>query len=714
MKLLKSIRRAVSIRRYKGGMKLSPLIVETAASIFTGLFLFLWGVIFFSNPLYQQSLFMKIRNAFILEEKIEEHLSSIYCIGLDPESRLSFIDKDESYTDFDLIALALEEVRKHAVNHPEIKIVAGLDYAFASTMRKKPFSRCIEVLSQMPPNMFVVIGSVIIKRPDTMTTLRISLLENDLLEPLLEVDPSLEDRLFLGNIHVALGNIRSGFEEEDDKRAAIGYTPVLVSGASIPKYFTSLALTMFIVGEVMDRTDDGRYNFYTDFGEGFSVFDTRGPLITALEKKSGRSFESLMGRVYLNYFTGNDIADSPAHFIWLSNLSPVFENALGSLDMYFSQPFFKARNKNKSLEYFFIAPSQTPKFILQEGEENDIIFIPTSDKDPFTHEERGVHGVMSHVTALSNLRNCYYITEAPPLLNIGLLIILAGCVFIFNYRKSLGQSIRFTLIIILSFMLLAYILFMFGILLPVTVPIGFAIIVFGFVVTTRFIFTSRKDEIYETVALRVFSPSQIAQLKEDYSWHQPAIYKNAIMMALFPRKLPPIGKTKEEAERYAGIYEYYISTIQTIMEKFGGNHMPVGSDGLLGFWNVPEEEEGTLLKALACARECLSHVTQWQEYIHNNIPGSKKEYTATFDICLNKGACYAGCIGTGNLTTYSLSGDVINFTIEAALYRTRDLATSLILTESFYSEALDKFLIQNKEFKKTQYKNHTLYSLTQS
>jgi len=187
------------------------------------------------------------------------------------------------------------------------------------------------------------------------------------------------------------------------------------------------------------------------------------------------------------------------------------------------------------------------------------------------------------------------------------------------------------------------------------------------------------------VAQRVFSAKQLERLKDESAWKEPAIVKNAIVMALFPRKFPDFGKTREEAQRYTDIYSKFLSIVFKAIENNDGNHIILSMDGVLGFWNIPEEQDGNASKAFKSACSCLDSVSDWQLYIDSRYEKKKNKYYASFDICIHSCECFAGCVGSGDSLDYSVSGAGINFAIETALSKISDRKNTLTLTKEFYS-----------------------------
>jgi len=193
------------------------------------------------------------------------------------------------------------------------------------------------------------------------------------------------------------------------------------------------------------------------------------------------------------------------------------------------------------------------------------------------------------------------------------------------------------------------------------------------------------------VASRVFSPSQMKRLmgsEEGEEWRREKIIQDGVILVLLPKRLPSLGRTDEEAERYTRIYERYLALVFGAIERHGGSHDILSMDGVLGFWNVPLPQEESERHAFRCARECLELVPRWQQFIDSEYRTVDERYTAAFDLCLHRCAFYAGCVGTGEIQSYALSGDEVNFAIAAAQSQIRDETSSIRLSAEF-KEAWD-------------------------
>jgi hypothetical protein len=420
----------------------------------------------------------------------------------------------------------------------------------------------------------------------------------------------------------------------------------------------------------------------------------------------------LSAQVYYNFHTSKNISEYKTHFIWLSSISKRFGQEK-SIDSYLGQPYIQGA-REQGVQYFFIASTETPDFLLAPEEKNDVILTPATGTNKFTYEDQGVLGVTAHATALSNIRNRQYIDNGPGWLSVLFLILMAGSVFLVSWFMNISRSLVFSGIIAGCGSITSFVLFCTGIFVPVTFPIAASLFVFGAVSIGRFVYTTNRNELYEMVARRVFSAKQMERLKDEHDWREPRIVRNAVIMTLFPRRLPSLGETKEEAEKYTLIYGKYLSLVYTAVEKNDGNHIILSMDGVLGFWNVPEEEDGSVKKAYECAKECITLVSDWQSYI-DSVYGTKgKRYFASFDICLHSCECYAGCLGTGNIVDYSISGEGVSHAIESALFQTSDKVNTISLTQEFYDKLASLWSRVTSELEKLGKSRPGMYGLRNS
>jgi len=273
---------------------------------------------------------------------------------------------------------------------------------------------------------------------------------------------------------------------------------------------------------------------------------------------------------------------------------------------------------------------------------------------------------------------------------------MAGRVALITWNKNLLFSLLGTFLNICLFIFISFCFFViFGIFIPLKVPITFSVFIFILMVMFRFFHSTTKQSLYEMVGARVFAPSLLKKLSQKNDWQQPQIIRNGVIMVLFPKRLPQIGQSKETAVSYTKIYNKYLSLLFSTIEQYEGCHDVLSKDGIIAFWNAPLEQEDSEYKAFSCANDCIDAVKKWQRYIDANY--LDKKYTAAFDICLHRCDFYAGCLDAGNIQNYVISGSEINFAISVAQSQTSDKKSTILITRNFWQAI--KHRIVNKKVK---------------
>jgi hypothetical protein len=282
---------------------------------------------------------------------------------------------------------------------------------------------------------------------------------------------------------------------------------------------------------------------------------------------------------------------------------------------------------------------------------------------------------------------------------------MIGGVLLITWNNDLFQSLALSALVVFLIIAADFFLFLLGQFVPLKNPLAVSVLIFGLLSIARFMFTMKKQELYSMIASRVFSPSQMRKLMaaENESWQREKIIHDGVIMVLLPKRLPSLGTTDEEAEAYTRVYERYLSLVFESVEKYGGSHDMLSMDGVIGFWNVPLYEEGSEEKAFNCARECLGLVSKWQDFIDDQYRNVDEKYTAAYDISLNRCSFYAGCLGTGSIQNYALSGEEVNFTIAATQAQIKDEHSSIQITENFMEALCGNTNWTEDHFKKVYY-----------
>jgi class 3 adenylate cyclase len=695
----------MKLRPFQGEIKASPLIMETASSALAGLFLLLWGLLYFSNPLYQLSMFTKLRNAFISEDEVRSRFSGITCIAVDSERYLAAEEEKvegESLgaakekagaISLRLVAEALGQAKSHALANPDKKIVVGVDYAIVGNPGGA-LSDIVRALDGMPDNLFVVFGGVLTSDATDTSTLRANLLYERLILKATK-DEAGERNFFIGNLNILMSSVRSGAEEQAEMKAAVAHIPVLRTASST---FFSLPLTMFIVGEVMEKTTEGGwiYDFRTDFGDGRSEYLKGGDFENRFQEKTGKSLAGMEDLLYYDFFTSKNVTELPGRIINLSSISgshgkpgiDVYLQARNELDR-------SDRDSPSCVEYFFIASTGLPKYMLSGEKTNDEILTLASEENPYLYEPTAVYGVMAHMTALANIRDKSYISPALVASALAAFAVALSVFILAWMKKKIPGILLSTCAILAAYLVLSFILFAaFGLFIQVKAGLVTATIAFSVVILIRFVYTMDREELYETLAAKVLSPSQARRLSADPNARKPMVVKGVAILVLFPHKLPPLGSSREDAEKYESVHEKYLQLATATMERHDGGRMPLHMDGIVGFWGVPFEAPEGLACAWDCAKDFMRQVPEWRKIVRDAYGD---DVDASFDICLHSCSCYAGCLDNGISRSYALSGEELNATIARTHAASRDEHSSLLMSATIRDGLVARRLLKESE-----------------
>ncbi len=711
------LKKKLEVKKFDKELKFESLFMEVSVSLLTGLFLIIWGLIIFSNNFYQFSYFTQLRNNLLTTNEVEEKLENINCIDIDPESILIFEDKNVPEVQYKLLAESIKSIRTYSEKNPGKRIVAGLDFAFLSKKDSTSYADLITEISVMPNNMFIVFGGIITDKSFSLKILR-SDIYFDIYRKVISQNKNLKNQLFIGSIHYQKGRIVSGLNTEEEIKAAMGYSPIINNIYSLP-------LSMYIVGELLKDTN---YKFATDFIDGHSIFGDKKiyDFVSNNQKESmkivNKELHNTIGKdlnyfragfQFYNFFTGSDIKAFPKQYIPLSEISPSVNIMAMPLHEY--KMYVKSSNTFNNTEYFFIARTKMSTVIAGDGQ-NDIILTPASNKNPLTNEKNTTSGVISHITALSNIiHNDGFIIDSSKITYI-LLILVAIMVFIISWNTNLVRSIFFNSLIIFIVITVSFILFLFNIFVPIKSIVSTAFIIYALITLYRFLISKNSMNLHKTAfnSIIVNKPKKLVSEKEFVS---PSVTKKGITFIIFPKKLPTGNKDSINAVIYKQVYNEYVSIISSIIKKYNGNYDNLAGNGILAFWNIFQEEESVYKKNLynsyTCAIKCMNSINSWQRSIDSLNNKDLSNFKATFDICLNIGDIYSGIVETDDRVNYIISGNSINESISILSPLLKDNINNVVLSKKFYTDILslkkDHLELENdlRSFKKSLIKNET-------
>lgn len=482
-------------------MNLEPLFIETGVSLLSGLFLLVWGMLFFSNPLYQLSLFTRVRNSIISPAVVEEELSDIYVIGVDPRAIMSFDTDPERNATYDMLAGGIQALSAYALAlEPDEKVIVGIDYVFLQGDENE-VGRIVQTLARTPDNLTLIFGMTLEQSPGGLAAFGPEFLTRRITIPAISarneflqtVDPGelprfqipLDRRILFGHLHLAEGTIRKGFDRSQEN-VAIGTVPLVTSGSEA--HYPSLALMMYLVANTEPGTD-----LYSDpFGGQIATggeSDYVSGLLTGMGNSGNWKPESYSRFTYLDFRSSRNFSAVPGHFAWLSDIAdPDPVSLRAGLE---SLPYLSISGEGAASQYFFIAPTSKAAYFGETGPQ-DLVYTLASTTDTRTFEKAPVDGVTAHAQALSNMMHRPPISTRtwPGLI---LTVLILGGMWFPVWKKSLFHGFA-AVVTALGMVLAASFGFfaVFGLFIPVRGALTVIMITFAVISTLRFVITSRE------------------------------------------------------------------------------------------------------------------------------------------------------------------------------------------------------------------------------
>lgn len=705
-----------SIKKYSKELKISPVFIEITASVIAGCFMFLWGLTFFSNTTFQYSIFTKIRNIFISDAEQNKMMSGIYVIDIDYEARI--IADQKNSNSYDMLAESIKFIASYAESTPDKKIVIGLNtvYIDQDNSDNSSFDYLIETLATLPENLIIVFGGALNIKADRITFLRMKFIYNKIIKPAInryeikKKNKNLKNRIFIGNIHYIKSKIKNGFNSESDSELALGYYPTFNN-------FYSLPFIMYLAGNIFTE-DECQENFYSDLG-GDGLTFCNNYCIEKIEKKTRIAFSNFENALRYNFFTHKDIINFKYNVFSLSELSKNYSNLSNDSSIYYELllrkklleiEFDKKETSITEIEYFFISHANPPTYVYENDNERDEIITAASYKNNFTYEYAPIHGVMTHITALSNLIHSFTIRDTPSLLNMIILILLLILILFITWNKELLISIIYNSLILFFIITFSFLLFTCGFFLPVRLFMSLSFIVFNCTVLIRFFYTTRNIDKYLIAIRQLFSHSQIRAIEEtSYNSSKPTIINNGVVMILLLKKNPCLGEVDESAKKYKTIIENFTSLITQILENHNGGHDLLYMGGIIGFWNVPIANKNSELNAFKSAKKCMKNIDAIQKSAtKQSNRNNDKKYRILIDITLHKCRLFTGCIRKGDIKKYIISGPGLAFSMKIAESKRKDKKNNILMTEEFYKIIEDQI---KEKVKKDKYEGQNIFKI---
>ncbi len=298
-------------------------------------------------------------------------------------------------------------------------------------------------------------------------------------------------------------------------------------------------------------------------------------------------------------------------------------------------------------------------------------------------------GIEHHANALNTIINQDFLYRMSDTQNIMIMLIIALLFGIILSRISITASTISSLVLILFYFVMSYILFdSYSIIIGLTTPLSQIFITYAAIITFR-VKTEQKEKKYiRSTFSKFISKSVVDELLK----HPDKLKlggEKKILTVLFSdiRGFTSISErlTPEELVEHLNVY---LQAMTDLVFKYNGTLDKYVGDEIMAFWGAPIELENHALESCKCAIEMMEVLTNMNK---NWRMQDKPELN--IGIGLNTGDMVVGNMGSASRMDYTLMGDNVN--LGARLEGTNKVyGTNIIISEMTYQYVKEKVIVR--------------------
>lgn len=270
-------------------------------------------------------------------------------------------------------------------------------------------------------------------------------------------------------------------------------------------------------------------------------------------------------------------------------------------------------------------------------------------------------GVGVHICQLDTILNETYLRDIPGL--IAMLIILLCTAFgaylgessVHGRIKSLIAHVGIMIAGMLVYLLLTYLFFYWGFILPSVAPQIAIILAFASCLFKNYLTEGRQRRYLKHAFSQYLSPTVIDSLIENPDMLKLGGEKREISVYFSDIQSFTSIAEKLSPEALTELLNTYLSAMTDIILSYGGTIDKYEGDAIIAFWNAPTYQEDHAKRALEAAMECQKVLSQMQnEFIKTcGKPLHQR-------IGLNTGYAVVGNMGSTKRFNYTIMGDAVN------------------------------------------------------
>lgn len=321
---------------------------------------------------------------------------------------------------------------------------------------------------------------------------------------------------------------------------------------------------------------------------------------------------------------------------------------------------------------------------IQEAEKNgtEVDFINTDLLDPEMFKDQHVFfglyaaglfdicaspvssdypGVGVHVCQLDTILNETYLRDINFIIALCIIALtsFAGCIAgVLSKQASLKTILLEVLLFIILeavYLVIAYLMFIPGYILPVAGPVGSLMVSFFATIVGTYLNEGKQRRYIKTAFKQYLSPTVIENLIENPDFlklggeHREitAFFSDIESFTSISENMSP--------ETMTSFLNTYLSAMTNIILARGGTIDKYEGDAIIAFWNAPSFQEDHARRAVEAAMECQKKLVEMQDSLMK-MTGRPIRHR----IGLNTGIATVGNFGSETRFNYTMMGDTVN------------------------------------------------------
>ncbi|MBR7080258.1 MAG: adenylate/guanylate cyclase domain-containing protein [Treponema sp.] len=270
-------------------------------------------------------------------------------------------------------------------------------------------------------------------------------------------------------------------------------------------------------------------------------------------------------------------------------------------------------------------------------------------------------GVGVHVCQLDTILNETYLRDINFIIALCIIALtsFAGCIAgVLSKQASLKTILLEVLLFIILeavYLVIAYLMFIPGYILPVAGPVGSLMVSFFATIVGTYLNEGKQRRYIKTAFKQYLSPTVIENLIENPDFlklggeHREitAFFSDIESFTSISENMSP--------ETMTSFLNTYLSAMTNIILARGGTIDKYEGDAIIAFWNAPSFQEDHARRAVEAAMECQKKLVEMQDSLMK-MTGRPIRHR----IGLNTGIATVGNFGSETRFNYTMMGDTVN------------------------------------------------------